>query len=84
MVMKTQIKILLHADNATTWRTSAEIVIILYESKNKDGKGKTQQRLKNKTKQNTKTTLKVRSSVKIRIILERKSVDLKRKICSKC
>lgn len=54
--MKTQIKILLHADNATTWRISTETVIILYESKNKDGKGKTQTTIK-KTKQNTKTTL---------------------------
>lgn len=42
MVMKTHIKILPPADNATTWRTSAETVIIVYESKNKDGKGKTQ------------------------------------------
>lgn len=85
MVMKTQIKILPPADNATTWRTSAETVIILYESKNKDGKGKTQTTtIKKQNKTQKRYLEKVRSAVKIRIILERKSVDLKRKICSKC
>lgn len=82
--MKTQIKILLHADNATTWRISTETVIILYESKNKDGKGKTQTTIKKQNKTQKRHWERVRSSVKIRIILERKSVDLKRKICSKC
>lgn len=43
-----------------------------------------QQRLKNKTKHKNDYLEKVRSSVKIRIILERKSADLKRKIFSKC